>query len=242
MYFEENPKNVFDLWFSGRIDEIRLRDGKVVIRDYKSGNPWIDQMKVKHDPQLTFYNAGLCSILWKDEALAYELGVSSERIRRYMGKPNFIDSDFVEEFFMIEAPVVRERMLAKNPEVNNNLLPEVLHQTSRINGHFFELMRMIKGTEESVRAGIIYAERGRKCDYCNVKEECERKLGDADRDAPVQSDGQELFDFAAATYEKKFVARNTANPLTGGYIKPVESGNRNKKTQKRFNFRRKTGY
>jgi len=241
LYFEDNPKNVFDLWFSGRIDEVRLRDGKVVIRDYKSGKPWIDDMKIKYDPQLTFYNAGLCSLLKKDERLAYELGVEDRR-EEYMGNPIFIDTNFVEEFFMVEAPLVAKRMIEKDPKVDLNRLPKIFHPTMRSDAHFFELMRMIKGTEESMVGGIIYAERGRKCDACNFKSSCENKLEDAIKKAPEQSNGQGLFDFAAATYEKKFIVGDGRDPITGMHVREVDTRTDSKKLQRRFNFNRLTSY
>ncbi|MEM3113150.1 MAG: PD-(D/E)XK nuclease family protein [Candidatus Pacearchaeota archaeon] len=250
LYFAENPKNLFNLWFSGRIDEVRLRDGKVVIRDYKSGNPFIDQMKVKHDLQLTLYNAGLCSLVIKDDNLAEKLGLLEKREnymgrrKDYMGNPIFIDNEFEEEFFMIEAPFVAKKMLEKNPDVRPTNLPKILHKSVRRNEHFFELMRMIKGTEESVNSGIIYAERGRKCDLCSFKYSCEKKLEDALGGGPKEDNGQELFDFVGATYGKKFIVNEGNNPIT---ISPVVSDIEHdvkifKRPQRRFNFKRKTSY
>ena len=47
--------------FKGFVDEISLVDNQIKIIDYKSGNPWVGEMKLKHDPQLTLYAAGLCA-------------------------------------------------------------------------------------------------------------------------------------------------------------------------------------
>ena len=94
--------------FYGFIDEVRLRERneetKVVIRDYKSGSPWgIQAMKRDFDPQLTFYNAGLCAKSFYSEEFAKSLNL--EKIRhQFMGNPMHINPDFEEEFFMIEAP------------------------------------------------------------------------------------------------------------------------------------------
>ena len=41
-------------YYHGRIDEIRKKENKIIIRDWKSGSPWVGAMKLKHDPQLTF--------------------------------------------------------------------------------------------------------------------------------------------------------------------------------------------
>ena len=159
-----------------------------------------------------------------------------------MGRPIFVDPNFVEEFFMIEAPLVAKRMIEKNPDVDLRNLPQTLHTTSRSDAHFFELMRMIKGTEESVISGNVYAERGRKCDACNFKSSCENKLEDAIKKAPEQLNGQGLFDFAAATYEKKFVVGDGRDPITGMHVREVDTKTDSKKLQRRFNFNRLTPY
>jgi len=243
VFFPDNPKNIFDLWFSGYIDEIRIRDGQVVIRDYKSGKPWINRMKVDHDPQLTLYNAGLCSLVLKNDEMAEKLGLL-ERRKNYFKNNSFIDAEFEEEFFMVEAPLTSENMVKKDPDVNINSLPFPLHKTKRTNNHFFELMKMIFGTQQTMIDGNIYLERGRKCDFCNVKEACERKLEDALGDGPKEENGQGLFDFCGVTYERKLEVNQGNSPITinpGVYqinINMLE----NKKSQKRINFKRKTSY
>lgn len=52
--------------FRGSIDEIRIDNGKVIVRDYKTGSPWMEknEMKVKFDPQLTLYSAALTSMCY----------------------------------------------------------------------------------------------------------------------------------------------------------------------------------
>jgi len=241
LYFSDNEKNKFNMWFSGRLDELRLRDGKVVIRDYKSGKPWIDAQKIKHDPQLTFYNAGLCSVVLKNEKLADELGLT-ERRKDYFKEGHFIDENFVMEFFMVEAPIASKRIIEKNPDVDKKRLPKILHETYRNDAHFFELMRMIKGTESSMVDGNVYPERGRKCDFCNVKEACENKLEDSMRENPVLDNGQGIFDFAAATYDKKFVADSGKKVISSSGEESLEREVVIKKNQKKFNYNRKTSY
>jgi len=83
--------------FTGSIDEVRLRKGKVVIRDYKSGVPWIGQMKVNHDPQMTIYNIGLCSLSYDSDEFARILGLQDRRLE-YMGNPIYIDENFELNF------------------------------------------------------------------------------------------------------------------------------------------------
>ncbi|MBU3906938.1 MAG: PD-(D/E)XK nuclease family protein, partial [Nanoarchaeota archaeon] len=86
--------------FIGRIDEVRVRDGKIVVRDFKSGKPWLGEMKLKYDPQLTLYNAGLYSLISSDNIFAGKLGLKSDSFPKYQIP---ICSDFEMEFFLIES-------------------------------------------------------------------------------------------------------------------------------------------
>lgn len=116
LYYSEIP---FDfeaegLRFKGFIDEIRLKEGKIVIRDYKSGSPFgIREMKRDFDPQLTFYNAGLTSLFNTGDKigrkLADDLGIENIDLMR----GSYINPDIIEEFFMVEAPYIIE--LANRP-------------------------------------------------------------------------------------------------------------------------------
>ena len=178
--------------FRGRIDDVRIREGKIVIRDYKSGKPWMGEMKLNNDPQLTFYNIGLCSLCSQDE-IAEKLGLKEER-KRFMGNPIYISPNFIEEFFMIEAPAFN---LKKNHSVN------VLNQTTRRDEHFFELLNMINGIEKAVSEGEIYPERGRKCDYCDMKNTCEKRLEKTLAGHLEDKTGQGFFSFAIPAYARK---------------------------------------
>ena len=186
--------------FRGRIDDVRIRDGKIVIRDYKSGRPWIGEMKLNNDPQLTFYNIGLCSLCSQDE-IAEKLGMREKR-KEFMGNPVYICPDFVEEFFMIEAP-------AFNLKKKHSL--SVLNQTTRRDEHFFELLNMIDGIEKAVSEGEIYPERGRKCDYCDVKYACEKRLDKVGTGRLEDKTGQGFFSFAIPAYARE--------KEQGGYFK-----------------------
>jgi len=178
--------------FRGRIDDVRIKDGKVVIRDYKSGKPWLGEMKLNNDPQLTFYNIGLCSLCSNNE-IAGKLGLEEER-KKFMGNPSYICPDFVEQFFMVEAPAFN---LKKNHSVN------VIHSTTRRDEHFFELLNMIKGIEKAVSEGEIYPERGRKCDYCDMKNACEKRLEKTGTGHLEDKTGQGFFSFALPAYARK---------------------------------------
>ncbi len=183
--------------FTGRMDDIRKRDGKVVIRDYKSGNPWVGDMKSFFDPQLTMYNVGLCSLCKHYPEIAERLGLEKQVVETFMGHPNFIHPDFVVEFFMIDALGID----ANNPKIKT--MPNVVVASDRKNEHFEEVLKMIIGTEEAVTAGNIYPERGRKCDSCDLKYACAKKLELVGTDAMIDKAGQEFFNFAMPAFLRK---------------------------------------
>lgn len=189
--------------FRGRIDDVRIRDGKIVIRDYKSGRPWLGEMKLNNDPQLTFYNIGLCS-LCSDNEFAEKLGLIDKR-EQFMGNPIYINPDFIEEFFMVEAPSFN---LKKNRSIN------IIYSTTRKDEHFFELINMINGIEKTVSEGEIYPERGRKCDYCDMKYACEKRLEKTGAGHFEDKKGQGFFSFAIPSY-----ARNEEQQKESGQIK-----------------------
>ena len=210
-----------DMRFKGFIDEVRVRNGKVVIRDYKSGSPYLGNMKVNHDPQLTFYNAGLCAQCFSDINFARKLGLEDVR-KQFLGNPLFIYPEIDEEFFMIEAlPKIKEaenekkKGLPKKHDFANEEdffeavkrrdrllenIPQAILSTKRKDEHFFEVINMIKGVEEAVSRGDIYPERGRKCDICDMKYACEKRLEQVVRPVIYDRKGNTVMDFALAPY------------------------------------------
>lgn len=213
--------------FSGRIDEIRMRDGKVVIRDYKSGSPWIEHMKLNYDPQLTFYNVGLCSLCFKSEKFAKSLGL--EKVRKtFMGNPIFIYPEIEEEFFLIEAlqrieeadkekskpspkredfrfeEDYKELMNRRNRILTH--VPEVIRSTKRTDNHFFQLLDMIEGAKREIMEGNISADSGRKCDICDMKRACEKwileRKSRIDTGELKNNYGQEFFSFVDPDFVK----------------------------------------
>ncbi|MFW5846753.1 MAG: PD-(D/E)XK nuclease family protein [Nanoarchaeota archaeon] len=163
--------------FTGRIDEVRIRNGKVIIRDFKSGKPWLGHMKINHDPQLTIYNAGLCELARKDPEIAEKLGLE-DRVKYYGGNPLFVDPEINMEFFMVEAPYLIKKFENNPKKYSSVTSPQTILPTHRTNEHFFEVLNMIDGTMQRIREGIVYAERGRKCDSCSMKQPCEKKLSE----------------------------------------------------------------
>lgn len=190
--------------FTGRIDEIRIRDNKVVIRDYKSGKPWIGNMKLNHDPQMTIYNTGLCSLCCDDEEFARTLHLEKES-KKFMGNPIYVNEDFCHEFFMIEALPITTKAEDEKIYWEKNI--KLIHQTTRTDNHFFEVIRMIDGVEKSISIGNVYPERGRKCDDCDERFACEETLKLAGQNITKDSRGQGFFSFAAPLYMKP-VLRN----------------------------------
>jgi|SRR3989344_9549768 len=175
--------------FRGRIDELRIRDGKAILRDYKSGNPWIGQQKVDHDPQMTTYNAGLCAICQTNPQFAKSLNLENSLVSS-SNNPNFILESLNSEFFMTDSFLHKDK---KEP-------PPTLQKTFRKEEHFYELIRMIDGTLESITNNTIYPERGRKCDSCDVNEACAKRLSCAKNSLNCDKNGQLYFEFAAPLY------------------------------------------
>lgn len=190
---------LFGRRFTGKIDEVRMRNKKIIIRDYKSGKPWIGRMKLNYDPQMTVYNAGLCSLCYDNEEFARTLGLGEER-KRFMGNPIYVNENFEHEFFMIEAlPIItKEESEKKNWEKNIKLI----YPTTRTDKHFFEVIKMIEGVEKAVEIGNVYPERGRKCDDCDENISCEGVLELADQEIVKDLGGQGFFSFAAPLYMK----------------------------------------
>jgi hypothetical protein len=207
--------------FLGFIDEVRIRDGKVVVRDFKSGSPWLGDMKVHHDPQLTTYNAAICYMCYEDEEFAQKLGFSDIR-HKFGGNPMYIHPEIIEEFFMIEALPMLEKINKPKPkrehyEVEIDFLrdliewennkkkfknpPKVLLETRRKDEHFLELIQMIEGAVVSVERGDVYAERGRKCDICDMKDACASTLDTVKAPESLQDKrGNLLFNFSRPPY------------------------------------------
>jgi len=156
--------------FTGRLDEVRMNNGKVKIRDYKSGNPWVGDEKRDFDPQLTMYNVSLCSLCYSDRELAAKLGLESSLVDKFMGNPMYINPDFEVEFFMIDSLGIDPA----NPKIRE--VPPLIVGSERRDEHFFEVIKMIEGIEESIRTRNIYPERGRKCDSCDMKLNCRTAL------------------------------------------------------------------
>ena len=192
--------------FKGRIDAIRTIDGKVIIDDFKSGRPWIGQMKISHDPQMSMYNVGLAALCFNDENFAASLGLNGRR-QQFKEDPTYLVEEVENRFIMLEAPAYWANVKSKEK------IEEVpfIHPTNRKKEHFYEILKMLDGVEKSIKQGIIYPERGRKCDSCVMKKPCEARLEESILGHP-QLKGQFVFNFAAPIY---------ALPLTKDYAATV---------------------
>jgi len=222
------------LRFKGFIDEIRIRDGKVVIRDYKSGSPfWIKEMKRDFDPQLTFYNAGLSSLFYgnnqKSKDFAKSLGLEKQR-EELINSKNYINPEFEEEYFMVEAPYLLEKM---DTDVNFakkfSTRPEIIHKTNRTEKHFYHLVNNIKKIKKKIQKGDISFEHGKKCDMCDIRHICRKKSTENIETTVTDRKGNLLFSFMDPPY--------LDNPLEPGENK-IEN-NSPKENQRKFDYRRK---
>jgi len=186
--------NVGRYRIKGKIDEVRLVEGKIILRDYKSGKPWVGEMKLKHDPQLTIYNAGLCSLCYCDKTIARHLGVEGN-LEKLMAGQTFISPCIEEQLFMIEALCIDSERV--------RTAPELIHRTTRDDRHFFEVLKMIEGTYKDIEIGNVYPERGKKCDDCDQKHNCDKELENTGKGEYIDKIGQNHFAFATPLYVRK---------------------------------------
>lgn len=114
-----NGEKIGTLKLNGKIDELRVeeRDGKkvVVIRDYKTGDPYVSQTILENDPQFTFYNLLICCKCFRDEEFAKRLGLENVR-HMFNGNPYFVYPEIEHEYFMVEAQA-RIDYLKKPPQL-----------------------------------------------------------------------------------------------------------------------------
>lgn len=177
--------------FVGRIDEVRVVHGKIVLRDYKSGNPWVGEMKLRHDPQLSLYNVGLCFLAQSNPRIRAALGLEG-RLDELMAGARFASPLIEEQFFMIEA-------LSVDPQ-KVKTMPLVVNPTTRRDENFLELISMIKCTKERLDTGNVCPERGKKCDICDMSDFCDQELKKVGTGTVVDKSGQSFFSAFSPRY------------------------------------------
>lgn len=214
--------------FTGRIDEVRVINKQIVLTDYKSGKPWVGEMKLDFDPQLTLYNAGLCSLILFNPAIAQTLGLEG-RIKEFMHGNRFTSLEILERFFMIEA-------MGINPE-KVKTVPSSIYETRRAEEHFFELLKMVKSVRKRACEGDVYPERGKKCDLCGMKEECRKEIKNVNTDFFADKTGQGLLSLATPDYAKRTVSGNMER-YQRPFRKPEQEAN---PSQRKFRFQYKKG-
>lgn len=215
--------------FKGRIDEVRiLPNGQIMIIDFKSGRPWIDEMKLEFDPQLTLYNVGLCSLLKFNRELRQKLGLEG-RLEEFMAGNRFASPNIREGFFMAEA-------LSIDPD-KVKIMPQVIYETSRTDEHFLAFLKMIKSCKKRANEGDVYLESGRKCSECDQKVNCKMQMQCVNRGDFSDKKGNILFDFAAPSYAKKDDIGDVAFALTETPASPQLTKSQLNKISPQFRFR-----
>lgn len=189
--------------FKGKLDEIRVKDGKITVTDFKSGGTRMGEIKRNHDLQMTMYNVGLGALCYGNESFAKSLGLEKER-KSFLGHPNFVNENIEHEFVMLEAPYVRAKLMeveqkGKGKKVE---LPEASLKTSRKENHFYEILKMLDGIEACLKSNIIYPQTGHKCDYCPMKTACKERLEALTSAIPTERNGQEILSFAAPLFKR----------------------------------------
>ena len=183
--------------FTGFIDEIRIKNGKAMIRDYKSGRPYMGEMKLDFDPQLTIYSVAIGAMAYENEEFAKKLGLEFQR-KSFMGNPHYVVPNLQQEFFMLEAPV----KIAELKKQGKKLIPKVINVTTRTDNHFFEVIKMIDSVQERIITGNIVAERGRKCDFCDLKQVCKKKIDEVEIGSMKDKKGQFNLEFAVPFFAR----------------------------------------
>jgi len=200
--------------FSGRIDEVRLIDSKVVIRDYKSGWPWMEKEIAEEKPQLTLYNIGLTAICKQDPRIARLLGLE-KKVNQYLGNPIFIDDSFKHEFFMIEA-------LPRNSHTEDYKkekdIPDIIVPSKRTENHLLQILSMIDGTMEKISSGNIYPEKSMKCNSCDVKHACREEMKKYNSGFFEDKNGQIYLSFDTP----KYLEKNIPIPNNSNILKPYD--------------------
>lgn len=229
--------------FNGKIDDIRMRevDGRqrLVIRDYKSGRPWINSSKVNYDPQLTFYNIGICAMCYPDTEnaiqFAEKLGLSSVR-KQFCGNPYWAYDDIITEYFMIEAAAIEASLKEPPPDISDYRskqhaqtdwirdltrwqdrqrrltmsTPGVIHPSKRDNQSVRDLMTMVRGTIKLVQDGHVRPQIGEHCGYCQMQDSCIEERKYIG--PPVDRRGNRMFTFCQAPYDTTLPAPVTEMP------------------------------
>ena len=178
--------------FRGYIDEIRLRDGKVILRDYKSMKPErMKEEKVDHDPQLTLYNVAVCALSRADPDFARSLGLE-DIAHTFMGNPAFTSDRVHPEFFVLDS-LIPQKDPGQTPH-------QVVFPSARNDAHFHALRRMIEITKNAVASGQIVYEPGVKCGFCPLKTPCLKLYDQVANELPQNPPKQLIFNFAAQSF------------------------------------------
>jgi hypothetical protein len=161
IYVELPFKFVLDgIGYKGRIDEIRIKDGKPIVRDYKSGYPRMKSMRLNFDPQPTFYCLNFCNLVHNNPELAIRFDMN-DISSGLMGNPYYLTDRVGFEFVMLE----------DHDEDGSPIV--TAHETTRTDVHYKMLVNMIRGLEKKLESdGVIYPEYGGKCDYCALNTGC----------------------------------------------------------------------
>ncbi len=152
--------------YNVRLDEIRKGLDGPVIRDLKSGRRKPGRMSLNYDPQFTLYSLAVACECFRKPEFAESIGVDPEEAKRWGGREVFIPDSFELQYYhMID--------------------DEIIPVKKRSDMHYYEITGMIDNWEERINSGLVYPERGYKCDKCVVREPCDQRF--LSMDTPARS-------------------------------------------------------
>lgn len=178
--------NSLEMRFNGKIDEVYLdENGRPVVRDYKTGRMKTGEMKLGWDPQPTMYCLALSVLAHRNRKFARIVGLEDEA-PHLLQPEHFLSRNITFEYCLLEDISMDklEERKKYNQGVDSvkkklfegqkgNIHAEIsIARTHREDKHYFAMLDEIIKLEEALANRTIRYERGEKCDYCPIRNQC----------------------------------------------------------------------
>jgi len=158
LWFETIPLKHKDHahYFRGGIDDVRKKDGALLVRDYKTGWDVLPQYELYYDDsQFTLYGLALIYTLATNPRIALRCGLNPDETKKWVGK----EADMIPSLLMERSEVRRG----------------VDRRTTRTRMHAEELFETLDGLEMQIERNLFPASREeRRCRRCGAYANCIR--------------------------------------------------------------------